>query len=43
VSEDWQEYSIDKKEGKQKIWSASGEISKEEYYENGELIEEIVL
>jgi antitoxin component YwqK of YwqJK toxin-antitoxin module len=33
----------DKKEGKQIIWSETGEKTKEEIYKNGELIEEKIL
>lgn len=33
-------FSKDKKEGEQTMWNEVGEISKKEYYKNGELIEE---
>ncbi len=33
-------FSKDKKEGEQIMWSEVGDITKKEYYKNGELIEE---
>ncbi len=36
-------FIADKKEGKQTIWSETGEKTKEEYYENGELVGEKML
>ena len=36
-------FSGDKKNGRQIMWSESGEKTKEELYKNGELVEEKVL